>query len=32
MEDSRWAKQVPNRANRLIKRMEDVAVKEQIAT
>ena len=25
MEDSRWAKQVPNRANRLIKRMEEVA-------
>ena len=31
MEDSRWHKQVTNRANRLIKRMESVGIKEQIA-
>jgi GH24 family phage-related lysozyme (muramidase) len=31
MEDSRWHKQVTNRANRLIKRMEDLGVKEQVA-
>ena len=31
MEDSRWHKQVTNRANRLIKRMEAVGVKEQVA-
>ena len=32
MEDSRWHKQVTNRAERLIKRMEDLGVKEQVAT
>jgi len=32
MEDSRWYKQVTNRAERLIKRMEDLGVKEQVAT
>ena len=32
MEDSRWYKQVTNRADRLIKRMEDLGVKEQVAT
>jgi lysozyme len=31
MEDSRWHKQVTNRANRLIKRMEDLGIKEQVA-
>jgi len=31
MEDSRWHKQVTNRANRLIKRMENLGVKEQVA-
>jgi len=31
MEDSRWHKQVTNRANRLIKRMEAIGVKEQVA-
>ena len=31
MEDSRWHKQVTNRANRLIKRMESIGVKEQVA-
>ena len=31
MEDSRWHKQVTNRANRLIKRMEAIGVTEQIA-
>ena len=31
MEDSRWHKQVTNRANRLIKRMEDLGVREQVA-
>ena len=32
MEDSRWYKQVTNRAERLIKRMENLGVKEQVAT
>tara|TARA_R110002167_G_scaffold135459_1_gene321953 strand:- start:182 stop:643 length:462 start_codon:yes stop_codon:yes gene_type:complete len=31
MENSRWHKQVTNRANRLIKRMENLGVKEQVA-
>ena len=31
MEDSRWHKQVTNRANRLIKRMEAIGIKEQVA-
>ena len=31
MEDSRWHKQVTNRSNRLIKRMENLGVKEQVA-
>jgi|TARA_B100001063_G_C16746562_1_gene547878 lysozyme len=31
MEDSRWHKQVTKRADRLIKRMEDLGVKEQVA-
>ena len=31
MEDSRWHRQVTNRANRLIKRMEAIGVKEQVA-
>ena len=31
MEDSRWHKQVTNRANRLIKRMEAICVKEQVS-
>ena len=31
MEDSRWHKQVTNRANRLIKRMEAIGIREQVA-
>ena len=31
MEDSRWHKQVTNRAKRLIKRMEAIGIKEQVA-
>ena len=32
MEDSRWHKQVPNRANRLIERMETLGKIYQIPT